>query len=131
MTFYSPSVFESGFRLRDGGVANQAEGNPQVTTEDGIVATGTTVADARPLRATVNSIATVAAGTGVLLPRADPGLVVYVFNRGVSALLVYGRGTDTLDAGVASVTLTAAARCAYFCVTPGQWLSSLLGATSA
>ena len=131
MTFFSPSSFEPGFRLRDGSVSNQVEGNPQVTTEDQIVATGTTVADARPLLATVNVLLTVTPGTGVLLPKANPGLVVYVFNRGASIATVYARGGDTLDLGVASVALSATARCAYFCATPGQWLSSLMGAASA
>jgi hypothetical protein len=131
MTFYSPSSFEPGFRLRDGAAANLEEGNPKVTTEDQITATGTTVLDARPLRATVNSILTTTPGSGVLLPKAIPGVRVYVFNRGASNLLVYGQPGETLDAGVASVTLTALARCSYTCATPGQWLSALLGATSA
>lgn len=131
MTFYSSAQFQAGFRLQDGSQMNVEEGNPKVSTEDQIVATGTTVADARPLLATVNVLLTTTPGSGVVLPKAIPGVLLYVFNRGASSLTVYGRGTDTLDLGVASVALAGTARCMYFCATPGQWLSSLMGSASA
>jgi hypothetical protein len=129
--FYSPQLFQSGFRLVDGTQLNAEEGDPHVSTEDQITATGTTVLDARPLRATVNSILTVTPGSGVVLPPAVPGLIIYVFNRGASALTVYGQAGQTLDNGLASVALAALGRCMYFCATPGQWLSAQMGATSA
>ncbi len=131
MTFYSPQFFQPGPRLTDGTQQNTEEGNPKFTTEDQIAAAGTTVLDARPLRATVSVILTTTPGSGVVLPHAVPGIVMYVFNRGASALTVYGQPGETLDLSVASVPLAATGRCAYFCVTPGQWLSAQLGAPSA
>jgi glucosamine 6-phosphate synthetase-like amidotransferase/phosphosugar isomerase protein len=130
MAFYSPNVFEPGFRLRDGSQNNLAEGNPQVTTEDGIVATGTNLATARALRATFNLILTVGANTGVALPKANPGLAVYVFNTSATALTVYAQTGDTVDTA-ASVALTGALRAVYFCITPGLWISAQLGVVSA
>jgi hypothetical protein len=130
VTFYSPQQFQAGFRLFDGTQQNTEEGNPKFSTEDAVVATGTTVADAKQLNATVNVIVTAAASTGVLLPIARPGLAVYVFNRGASPVRVYGQPGDLVDT-VASVVLTNALRAVYFCVAPNTWFSAQLGVASA
>jgi hypothetical protein len=130
MTFYSPSSFEPGFRLRDGAAANLEEGNPKVTAESALQATGTTVADAAALRATINVVVSTPLNSGLLLPQAVPGVIVYVFNRGASPVRVYGQGTNLVD-GVASVVLTNALNCGYYCVSPGVWFSAQLGAASA
>jgi hypothetical protein len=130
MTFYSPSSFEPGFRLRDGTTNNLEEGNPKFTTESALQAAGTVAANATPLRATINVVVTAPLNSGLLLPQGVPGTVVYVFNRGASPVRVYGQGTDLVD-GVASAVLTNALSCGYYCVSPGVWFSAQLGLASA
>lgn len=107
-------------------------GLPNELAAGALTAAGTTRADALALTAQLNSVDTVAASTGVVLPAAVAGQIITVFNNGANALKVYAAGSDTIDgtAGSTGVTLTNALRCAYICCAAGKWLSAKLGATS-
>ena len=137
MTFFYNQIFEPGPRLMDGSLMNRVEAHPQVSSDNAVAAAGTTAATARRLAAVINVITTAGAGaTGVMLPVANPGTIVYVFNQGGAAAVVYGwvneAGTITnLVDAAASVPLANGARCGYYCYQPGNWVSALLGAVSA
>ena len=62
---------------------------PCQATETGIVATGTNQATAYDLSIGANYIATVAAGTGVVLDSTTAGTAQTVYNGGANPLLVY------------------------------------------
>jgi len=111
-----------------GGIHNS--GNTLRSVATGLTATGTNAGTALALTAGLNRVSTVAAGTGVALPQSAAGLEVTIFNDGASPLTVYGNSTDTID-GSASVTLTNAKRCMYFCFVAGAWESAQLGVASA
>lgn len=110
-----------------------AAGNAPLSTEvicgdvaTGLTATGTTAANALPLSAVVNVVATTAASTGVILPPAEAGAQVVVFNNGANALTVYPQTGSTIDAG-ASVSIATGKERIFFGASPTVWLS-LLGA---
>lgn len=98
-----------------------------------LTATGTDRDDALQLAAAVNLMGTVAAGTGVVLPAAEIGTTVLVFNGGANELKVYAAGSATIDgvAGATGVPLTEALRAAFVVVAEGVWVSYQLGAVSA
>ncbi len=85
------------------------------------------------LTKTVNNVTTAGSGTGVILPAATVGAIVYVFNAGANAIQVYGNGSDTVDAapGATGVPLTNTKRAAFFCVAAATWISAQLGVVSA
>lgn len=73
------------------------------------------------------------ANDSVLLPPAQVGAVVAVFNDGAAAARVFGAGTDTID-GVATgtgVPLANAKRALFICFAAGAWVSAQLGVVSA
>lgn len=55
----------------------------------GLVAAGTTQADALGLSSAINRVSTVSSGSGVRLPVCQPGDEILVYNGGANALLVY------------------------------------------
>ena len=65
----------------------------------GLVATGTTNADALAIGAAHNDFVTVAASTGAILPASmGVGDVINVYNQGANALLVYPFATGQINA---------------------------------
>jgi hypothetical protein len=103
---------------------------------DNLVATGNSQATALPTTSQTTRIATVAAGTGILLPPSAPGLEVLVINHGANALQVYGAGTDTIDdiATATGVSQMVNSLVIYTCASAGKWYSEGLAtgfATSA
>lgn len=133
MPFYSSVPYQPSFRLSDGNQMNGEEGLTRYTTDSAIVALGSTQADAYQLIGTVNRLTTVGGGTGVRLPPPVPGRMIVVFNAGANPVRVYGFGLDTVDgaAGATGVPLANTLRCIYWCIAPGVWISSQLGAVSA
>lgn len=99
----------------------------QGTVANNLVATGTTQATALPLPADCNDFATVAAGSGCILPQMNPGDDIMVYNGGANALLIYpplgaqikGLGTNT-GYSVAVATPLAFVQC----ITPTQYVAS-------
>jgi len=110
--------------VNTGGVANALTASTTHTRAGGTA-----------LTAPVNRFTTVAgAGDAATLPPLSPGQGVVVYNDGASAMAVFPNGaSDSIDGGSAgaSVVLTNAKRCLYFCVAANTIVSSQLGAASA
>ncbi len=91
-------------------------------------------ASATQLTAMFNRLSTVAtANDSVLLPKAEAGMSVYVFNTGAASARIFGQGTDTID-GVATATgvpLANDKRAVFICFENGKWISAQLGVVSA
>ena len=72
----------------------------------GLVATGTTKADALQLVGEACQFVTVAANTGAILPAASGSPLVTIYNGGANPLKVYSHGTDTINALSATVAFS-------------------------
>jgi len=91
-------------------------GNSPLTAETicgtgavGLVATGTTAADALQLSVSNNTITTSAASTGVKLPPTESGARMIIRNDSGQTITVYPFNTSTtMNAGATSVTLATA-----------------------
>jgi hypothetical protein len=92
---------------------------------DNLVAAGNSQATALATTSQTTRLATVAAGTGILLPPSAPGLEVMVINHGANTLQVYGLGTDTIDdiATATGVGQMPNSLVIYTCTTAGKWYS--------
>ena len=134
--------FAPGLQLAntDGDTLNSIVGeiNGGYSSVSGLIATGSTRADALALAKANNNFTSVDSGTGALLPATagafnGPLGEIAVFNGGASTLTVYADGASTIDgsAGSSGVPLSAAARAKFYAVTSGGWISALLGAKSA
>lgn len=101
------------------------------TVAGGLVAAGTTNADALQLDATadINTLVTVAASTGVKLPApTGNGDAVVVFNRGANAVLVYpqaGGQINALTATTGGFSVAAGGRAVFVCHNGTDWLAVL------
>jgi hypothetical protein len=72
----------------------------------GLVATGSTAADALQLNVSNNTITTSAASTGVKLPQTETGAEMIIFNNSGQTITVYPYSTaSTMNNGAASVSL--------------------------
>lgn len=106
----------------------------QVSVATGLTATGSTAAGALVLTAHDNVLATVAAGTGVMLGALVAGQAQQIWDRtGTLALTVYAPGGRTIDgtAGSTGVALTAPKAVRFFAQTGSTIVSSALGAVSS
>jgi hypothetical protein len=121
----APSL-QRGFRLVDAGEL-YAVLSALATGQGNITAAGATAQTATVLKAANNTVTVAAAGTGVSLPKALPGMVVRVANNAAGALLVYPlppdllipEGTSTPGAAASSeATLTTGT---YMCTVLGVW----------
>jgi hypothetical protein len=90
---------------------------PALTSAGGLTATGTTIADALQLTTFVNRVSTTAASTGVKLPDAPIGSIVFVQNNGANALNLFPiNSSGTLNNGSAGAAVTIATSAANICV---------------
>lgn len=125
VTTNTPSPFQTGFRLTDGGKLNAALANPQLSTKAGIVAgAGGSKASAVLMNAAINHIVTSAsAGDSVILPAAALGAEVLIANDGANSIRVYATGSDTLNgtAGATGVLQPAGDYALYFVTSAGKW----------
>jgi hypothetical protein len=99
----------------------------QGTVASGLTATGTTQANALALPADLNYFATVAAGTGAVLPAMNPGDSLNLYNKGANALLVYppvGAVINGLGANAGYSVATATPYVEVYCVTPLIYIAS-------
>lgn len=108
----------------------QAAGNSGLATTQicgdgatGLVATGTTAADALQLSAVWNAVGTTAASTGVKLPPTEVGAMVCVYNGGASTLTVYPPTGSTINAGASSLSVTATTRVLFIATSATTWIS--------
>jgi hypothetical protein len=94
---------------------------------DAVTAAGTTQATATPLTGSINTVSTVASGTGVNLPASYGGLAITVINSGANALLVYPAqgAADTINglAATNGVSLFPGTAATFNCTSPtgGAW----------
>jgi hypothetical protein len=117
-------------RIMGSGLPAAAATNICGDAATGLVATGSTNADALQLSAAINNVITTAASTGVKLPPTEVGGVVVVANLGANALLVYPPALSQINA----LTVTTggfsvgAGKVASFTGVSGTVLVAMLGA---
>lgn len=102
---------------------------PTRSTSGTLTATGSTIADALALTNFVNLVGTVAVSTGVKLPDAPIGSIVFVQNNGANALNLYPVDTSgTINNGTAGAAVTIAAAAANVAVRQSStnWLVFVL-----
>ena len=88
----------------------------------GLVATGTTSADALQLNVVWNAITTSAGSTGVILPKASGGFVG-IRNDSGQTITVYPGTGNTINAASSSVTLATATSMLCFKTSATTWAS--------
>lgn len=121
----APSL-QRGYRLVDAGELLQLF-NALFSAQANITATGTTAANSTRLTAANNVVTVTAAGAGVDLPNALPGMTVTVFNNSAGAVLVWplpGQQTIPLGSatpGTASISLATLTTAVFVCNTLGIW----------
>jgi len=100
-----------------------------VTTS--ISANGTTQAQATALTTEINIVSAVSVGTGVRLPAAVAGTVVYITNNSANTLLVYPQTNGIINSQAANAAFTQGANATlqYMAPTTTQWYT--IGATYA
>lgn len=92
------------------------------TGTTGIVATGSTAADAKQLSTVWNAITTSSASTGVILPNTQGGFVG-IRNDSGQTIKVYPGTGNTINAAAASVDLATATTMLCFKTSATTWAS--------
>jgi hypothetical protein len=126
MTFRLPTKFEPGFELVTGTALDLAFGNPDWTSQNGIVAkAGGSRNLATQLNAVVNRIDICAtSGDSVKLPAVLPGKVIVVFNEGVADCTVFAfENTTTIDGSTSGFTINSGSSIIFISANVGQWNS--------
>lgn len=92
---------------------------------DAVSAAGSSQGTATPLTSMINNVTTVAAGTGVNLPKSAAGLSICVENNGANALTVYPNqgDSDTINGAAATVgvLILPGAVANFNCTLAGVW----------
>lgn len=103
---------------------------PPLTYAGTLTAAGTTRADALALTHSWNALSTVTSGTGVVLNGTS---TQFINNAGATGVQVYAPGSITIDGagGATGVALANTKRCAFYLVSPTQYISAALGAVSS
>jgi len=127
-TTFSGNVTASG-TVQAANITATAYITRAVTT--GISANGTTQAQATGLTTEINIVSTVNSGTGVRLPAAVAGTVVYITNNSANSLLVYPQTNGIINSQAANAAFTQGANATlqYMAPTTTQWYT--IGATYA
>lgn len=109
-----------------------ASGNPPLATTSicgdgatGLVATGTTIADALQLSAVWNTITTSSASTGVILPPTEAGAMVGIRNDSGQTITVYPKAGSTINAGASTLSVATAKTVLLFAPSATTWASVL------
>ena len=130
-----PQPFPPGFNLVEGTKLSALFARHELSTQYAASATGTTAATGTAITTSIVHFGTVVSGGYAILPQARAGLLITVFNGGAQTLNIAPQATtDVIDAGSvgAATTLSVANRVAqFFCISPGRWISALLGAVSS
>lgn len=87
-----------------------------------LTASGASIGAALTITAVYNDVATVTSGTGVLLPRTEPGETIYVINSGANPLTVYPAAGSTIN-GTTSNELLPGGVSLYMANTTTTWYS--------
>ena len=92
MTAVTPTPFQPGPRLIDGGDLNAAFAQPVTSASYALTGTASgTQATSILCASAVNVFSTVASGAGAILPTSSVGKEVIVFNAGSNSLTVFAR----------------------------------------
>lgn len=91
----------------------------------GLVAVGTTAADALQLSAVWNTLTTSSASTGVKLQPTEAGAVVGLRNDSGQTILVYPATGSTINAGAASFSVATAKTALFFATSATTWAAIL------
>jgi hypothetical protein len=89
----------------------------------GLVAVGTTAADALQLSAVWNTLTTSSASTGVKLPPTEAGAVVGLRNDSGQTITVYPATGSTINAGASSLSVATAKTVLLFATSATTWAS--------
>jgi hypothetical protein len=91
----------------------------------GLVAVGTTQADALQLSASQNVLTTSSASTGVKLPATEMGSEIWIRNDSGQTIAIYPFETSgtTINAGASSVNVATATTIVLKAVTASKWIS--------
>ena len=87
----------------------------------GVTAAGTTEADATAVSSVIVQVSTTAASTGIRLPAAERGAMVFVRNDGANTLTVYPATGGSIN-GAASDSLAAAKGLLLFGLSSTAWV---------
>ena len=93
----------------------------------GLVATGSTIADALQLSAVFNTITTSSASTGVILPPTEAGALIGLRNDSGQTITVYPKAGSTINAGASTLSVATAKTVLLFATSATTW-ASILGA---
>ena len=109
-----------------------ASGNSPLSTTSicgdgavGLVATGTTIADALQLSAVWNTITSSSASTGVILPPTEAGAMIGIRNDSGQTITIYPKSGSTINAGASTLTVATAKSVILFAVSATTWASVL------
>ena len=89
----------------------------------GLVATGTTIADALQLSADFNTITTSSASTGVILPPTEAGAVVVIRNDSGQTITVYPKSGSTINAAASTLSVATAKTVVFYGMSATTWAS--------
>jgi len=91
----------------------------------GLVALGSTIADALQLSAVWNTITTSSASTGVILPPTEVGAMVGIRNDSGQTVIVYPKAGSTINAAAANLSVATAKTVILFATSATTWASVL------
>jgi hypothetical protein len=89
----------------------------------GLVATGSTIADALQLSAVWNTVTTSSASTGLILPPTEAGNMVGIRNDSGQTIVIYPPSGSTINAAASSVTLANGKTMICFAPSATTWAS--------
>jgi len=109
-----------------------ASGNSPLSTTSicgdgatGLVAVGSTIADALQLSAVWNTITTSSSGTGVILPPTEVGAMIGIRNDSGQTVTVYPKAGSTINAAASTLTVATAKTVILFATSATTWASVL------
>lgn len=91
----------------------------------GLVAVGSTIADALQLSAVFNTITTSALGTGVILPPTEVGAMIGIRNDSGQTVTVYPKAGSTINAAASTLAVATAKTVILFATSATTWASVL------
>tara|TARA_R110000822_G_scaffold101808_1_gene228142 strand:- start:1362 stop:1721 length:360 start_codon:yes stop_codon:yes gene_type:complete len=109
-----------------------ASGNSPLSTTSicgdgatGLVALGSTIADALQLSAVWNTVTTSSASTGLILPPTEVGAMVGVRNDSGQTIVIYPKSGSTINAAASSLNVATAKTVILFATSATTWASVL------
>ncbi|MSR16105.1 MAG: hypothetical protein EXR86_16470 [Gammaproteobacteria bacterium] len=87
----------------------------------GLVAVGSTIADALQLSAVWNTITTSSASTGLILPPTEVGAVVGIRNDSGQTIVLYTKSGSTINAAATSFNIATAKTVMVFATSATTW----------